>query len=406
MKRNALWLLIGNGGYATTQLLSIVIISKTLGVKDLGLFSLGLALTAPIMMFSNFGTRVLWVTDATGGLNYFQFRFTRFLSSISGFVVCFFFLLFYLDDTNHLLILLFIALSKVVESNADIYYADLHKQGDQKRICISMLSRGLMGILGMSIGCFLFNDLFIGVLCYSLCWLVSFIITDIFFGDPLKDNEFLLPSKNQIVWLAKQGSPLAISLFLVNINLNIPRIALESQHGLEAIGIFSALYFFIQTGSIVINSIGQLILPKLSKFYDRGLYDKHLQMIIKSFLIVFVFSSCGMLFCYLYGELLLLYLYDKSVSMYSNLLFLFFLLSPFQYLVSIMNPAISSTKKNVYLIWCQLLMFISILITALILVPTFDIAGAYYSTVVSSFIVLILYFFMYRKILRCAKNGV
>ena len=406
MKGKALWMIAGNGGYALFQLLIMVIISKTLGITELGVFSLGLALSAPIMLFSNFGTRILWITGVTNGMSFRLFRNARLISSTAGLLICFVFLTLYTQASEYLPIMALIALSKVIENNADIYYADFHKNSNQKLICISLLVRGLFGVAGVAVGCIFFHSLLVAAILYFLAWSVAHCLTDYIYGKRAivlgSDEEKL--SKKQLIWLAKQGAPLAVSLFLVNFNMNIPRIILENQHGLEAIGIFSALYFFIQTGSVVINSIGQVILPVLSKLFDKGETKKHLKITLKTFGVIFVFSSVGAVFSYFFGEYFLNLLFSKEIAAYSSLLSLFFLLSPAQYLISIMSQVIASTKNNLSLMWCQVVMLVIVVCLSFVFIPVSDIKGAYWATAIASGFVLLIYIYFYCRIIKLGRK--
>lgn len=402
MKSKALWMVTGNGGYAVFQLLNMVLISKNLGVAELGVFSLGLALSAPIMLFSNFGTRILWITNVNNGMSFRLFRNARIISSLVGLTVFLIFITLYTQNPDYLPIMALIAMTKVIENNADIYYANFHKRAKQKLICISLLVRGSLGVIGMALGCVLFHSLLIATIMYFIMWCIAHFLIEYVFSKSAIDmgpssNKL---SKNQLTWLVKQGAPLAIGLFLVNLNMNIPRIVLEKQHGLEAIGIFSALYFFIQTGSVVINSIGQVILPILSSLYDKGQMKQHLAISLKTFGVVFSFSAIGVFFSYFLGDYFLNLLFNEEVAAYASLLWVFFLLSPAQYLISIMNPIIASTKKNMSLMWCQLVMLLLVAVLSFTLIPVYNITGAYWATAISSIIVFIIYISFYTKTLR------
>ncbi|MEP1444770.1 MAG: oligosaccharide flippase family protein [Paraglaciecola sp.] len=404
MKSKALWMISGNGGYAAFQLLNMVVISKTLGVEELGVFSLGLALSAPIMLFSNFGTRILWITGVNHGMSFRLFRNARIISSLAGLLICLVFLAIYTQMSAHLPIMSLIAMSKVIENNADIYYADFHKTSNQKLVCTSLLVRGLFGVTGVIIGCVIFDSLLVAALLYFLTWGTAHLLTEHILTRTAvnmgSDQNTL--SKKQWIWLAKQGTPLAISMFLVNFNMNIPRVILENQHGLAAIGIFSALYFFIQTGTVVVNSIGQVVLPILSSMFDKGETKKHLFITLKTFGVIFAFSLSGAVFSYFFGKYFLNLLFSKEISSYSSLLCLFFLLSPAQYLITIMSQVIASTKNNISLMWCQLVMLVTVLILSFVFIPSNGIKGTYWATAIASGIVFLIYIFSY---LRAIKIG-
>lgn len=399
--KRAGWMVLGNGFYALFQLLNMVIISKILGVESLGVFSLALALTAPLMLFSNFGMRILWVTNSVSDSTFSDFRLMRLCMSLFGAAITCIFLLLYLPSSDYLSVYILIVVSKLVENNADIFYSKYHKDGEQRRISVSLITRGALGVSGMWVGCFIFESLLSGVFLYAFMWFLSHIFTEQirtpFSRQDLRNvREYSKIVKGVIVG----GTPIAIGLLLANLNMNLPRIQLEREYGLETVGIYSALYFFIQTGTVVITSIGQVILPKLSELHDSKDNSAHLVLVTKVLAIIVLMAMVAAIIIYLVGENILAILFNDTVAKFSSTLSMFLLLSPAQYSVSILNAVVASIKRNSLVMWCQFLMFIMVALLSIILISENGVIGAYLSYGISSVVVSIIYIFLYLKVLR------
>lgn len=402
--KRAGWMVFGNGFYALFQLLNMVIISKSLGIESLGIFSLALALTAPLMLFSNFGMRILWVTNSVSDSTFSDFRFMRLCMSLFGAAVTCIFLLLYLPSSDYLSVYILIVVSKLVENNADIFYAKHHKNGEQRRISVSLIMRGALGVSGMWVGCFIFESLFAGVFLYAFMWFLSHIFTEqIRTPFPRQDLRNVREYSEIVKDVIIRGTPIAIGLLLANLNMNLPRIQLEREYDLATVGIYSALYFFIQTGTVVITSIGQVILPKLSELYDKKNNPAHFFLVIKVLAFIVLMAIVAAIIVYFTGEYILAILFDDTVATFSSTLSMFLLLSPAQYSVSILNAVIASIKRNSLVMWCQFLMFILVALLSIILISENGVIGAYLSYGISSVVISIIYIGLYLKVLRVNK---
>src|SRR5438552_2838114 len=75
LRRDFAWVLSGNLLYSACQWGIVVALAKLGSPKQVGEYALGLAVSAPIMLFANLQLRALMASDVTG-----QFRFGRFLA--------------------------------------------------------------------------------------------------------------------------------------------------------------------------------------------------------------------------------------------------------------------------------------------------------------------------------------
>lgn len=404
MKTNSLWMVSGNGSYALFQGLIMIFISKTLGVEALGYFSLALALTAPIMLFSNFGLRTLWITDVGSEFSFKQFLRLRVFTVLVG--LCFSLLIasFYINEGFGIfLIIILVGLSKAIESFSDLQYAVYHKNMRQKKIAISLVLRGGCGALGIFLGALYFNSLEVAVLFYLLSWALVFLIIDF---PAQKDSYYSCQNleSHKSTEVLKLGLPLALAILFINLNLMGPRIILEQLVSIQALGIFASLYFFVQIGSIVANSIGQTAIPKLAKFYHQGLWKEHLTLVCKVLLIILLMGVLLAIFFYFFGEIILMLLFNEEISQNYKLLSLMFLVAPLFYFVSVMGHVMSSIKANKHLAINQLLVMLVNLLLCFIFIPEYGLHGVVYAAAFASGMAVIIYSFIYLLAIRKLRN--
>src|SRR5436190_15785492 len=75
LRSHFLWTLGGNVVYAACQWATLIVLAKLGSAEAVGQFALGLAVTAPIMLFANLQLASLQATDSTG-----EYRFGHYLA--------------------------------------------------------------------------------------------------------------------------------------------------------------------------------------------------------------------------------------------------------------------------------------------------------------------------------------
>jgi O-antigen/teichoic acid export membrane protein len=81
LKKNFFWSLAGNIIYALCQWLMLVIIARLGNEKDVGAYTLALAISAPIVLFLGMNLRVVIATDQKHDFKFRDYLFLRIISS-------------------------------------------------------------------------------------------------------------------------------------------------------------------------------------------------------------------------------------------------------------------------------------------------------------------------------------
>lgn len=395
MIEKIVWTITGNGGYALMQALAMILVNHYLGLEALGVFSLAMAVTAPIMLFSNLGLRNLWVTDVASRYSFDIFVAIRRITSSIAVLICMVVGFVYDAVEGFYLVVLLVALSKFVENDADVYYAFWNKENNQKKLALSVLFRGVFGCFGIWIGVKFFGDVYAALTLYLIAWIIVHYIYD------LRSIPVVRITMRDVLQEAPElilkGLPLGVALFLINMILNLPRFALERTDGLQAVGVFSALYFFVQAGSIAINSVGQAMLPKLSRHYAYDEKMDHLKISILMVGVALSFSILAAVFFYFLGGLLLELLYGRDMAVYSSVLVYMFLLSPLQYGVSLMGHIVSSAGKNVDIMKINLVGLLIGFVSVVPLITHYGMMGAVYAMAIISLVSLMYFCYVYYR---------
>ncbi|HEY3296729.1 MAG TPA: lipopolysaccharide biosynthesis protein [bacterium] len=273
LRANFAWTLSGNVVYAGCQWGMLVALAKLGTPEWVGQFALGLAVTAPVLLFANLQLRSVQATDVED-----QYRFGHFLAlrllmlglavlCIAGVILISGF------GRQAALVVAAVGLAKSFESISDVYYGLMQKHERMDRIAKSMMIKGPLSLAALAAGTYVTRSVAIGVAAMAVVWLGVLVLYDMRSGRMiLKANGARVDGKplwngavlRRLAWLAL---PLGVVMMLNSLNANIPRYAVEQRLGQWELGIFAALAYLQIAESTVINALGQSATPRLAAYF-------------------------------------------------------------------------------------------------------------------------------------------
>src|SRR5699024_2461728 len=128
------WSFTGNVIFALSQWGIITIIARFGSPDDLGIYSISLAITAPIILFFNFQLRLVLVTDATESYTFSDYFSSRIIHMLFAYIVIIVVAILYSDNFSLVLVILFMGLAKLFESLSDICLGYFQKIGNIEHI--------------------------------------------------------------------------------------------------------------------------------------------------------------------------------------------------------------------------------------------------------------------------------
>jgi O-antigen/teichoic acid export membrane protein len=408
LKQNFSWTFLGNALYSLFQWGVLIVIAKIAGSEMLGEFVLGMTVTAPVLMLLNLQLRGVIATDAKCEYTFNDYFSLRIYCIAISFIIillissCYYWILNRGIVTA--LMILAIGVSKCFESVSDLLYGYLQQQERMDTISKSMILKGVCTIVVFVCGLYLSNgNILVATVLYTFSWLLTLIFYDFAqtkkvydaLGAPSKsffDALSLKVLKKKHFELFMLSFPLGFVMFLVSLNVNIPRFFLDKYHGNYELGIFSGISYFIFVGTTIINALGQSATPRLSKLYaDRN--EK--QFVILSYKIMgigFIVGIFGIIAALLFGKEILIITYNDEFSQYNDLFVLMMIAGGIGYIASFIGFSVTATRKFSK----QTLPFVVITgataAASYLLIPSMGKYGAAYAAIISSVVNVILVF--------------
>lgn len=295
----------------------LIVLAKLGTPEGVGQFSLGLAVTAPVVMLTNLQLRAIQATDARR-----EFQFADYLALRLGMtalalaiIVGIAFLSGYEFETA--LVVLIIGVGKCFDSISDVYYGMLQQYEQMDRVAKSFILKGVLSLLALTAGMVLTRNVIWAALGWSLASLVVVAVYDLrtqrALGQRTPGEIWLTRASffnvKKLAWVAL---PLGITMMLVSLNVNIPRYFLQSYSGTYAVGIYSAMAYLTLVGNTVIVALGQAASPRFAAYHATANQTAFHALLRRLLQICLLGSVAGVLLAIVWGEGLLNLLYGTA----------------------------------------------------------------------------------------------
>ncbi|PMB24841.1 polysaccharide biosynthesis protein [Fischerella thermalis CCMEE 5319] len=379
LRRNFSWTFIGNAVYAACQWGILVVLAKFGSPEMVGQFTLGLAVTAPIIMFTNLQLRVVQATDARKEYLFRDYLGLRLLGTGLALVAIAIvtWLAGYRWETS--LVILLIGLAKAFESMTDVFHGLLQQHERMDRIATSLMIKGPLSLLLLGMGVYLSGNIIWGVLGLVCAWALVLLAYDIRNGVLILNHksqvlpQWHLQTQKKLLWLCL---PLGLVMMLISLNTNIPRYFIEQYLGERELGIFAAIAYLMIAGNMVVSALGESASPKLAKYYATGNGVAFRTLIFKLLGIATLIGGVGVLVALIGGRQILTLLYQAEYAEHSNLFVWLMVAAGIGYVASFLGYGMTAARY----FRVQMPLFVAVVSTSAIaclwLLPKLGLLGA------------------------------
>jgi O-antigen/teichoic acid export membrane protein len=331
LRANFSWTFVGNVIYAACQWGMIVLLTKLGSPEMVGQFALGLAVTAPIILFANLQLRSVQATDARQEFqfgHYFGLRLVT--TALALFSVS---IIVWISEFRWetALVILAIALAKSFEAVSDVFYGLLQQQERMDWIAKSMMIKGPFSLLGLGMGVYFTGSLVWGVAGMVIAWASVLVFYDYRSGAKVsrlvltqdepddylnKGPGLISPQWEWVILgrLVKIAFPLGIVAMFMSFNVNVPRYFIEHYLGERELGIFAAMAYLMVVGGTVVGALGQSASPRLAKYYAAGHLQAFKELLLKLLGLGIIIGGSAVLVAMLVGGELLTLIYQPEYA--------------------------------------------------------------------------------------------
>ncbi|HEY9770843.1 MAG TPA: oligosaccharide flippase family protein [Coleofasciculaceae cyanobacterium] len=407
LRRNFSWTFVGNAVYAACQWGMLVVLAKLGSPEMVGQFTLGLAITAPVFMFTNLQLRHIQATDAKQQYLFGDYLSLRLISTALGLALIAMITLAAGYRWEISLVILLVGLAKAFESISDVFYGLIQQQERMDRIALSLMLKGPISLIMLGLGVYLSGNIIWGMIGLVVSWAIVAIGYDLRNGKSILKNirrdthnkELILDARLKLNWERKKlanliwlALPLGFGMLLISLNVNIPRYFVERYLGERELGFFAAIAYLMVAGNMVVNALGESATPKLAKYYAAGDSKAFRKLLIWLLGIAASLGGLAIIVAKVAGSQILTLVYQPEYAKYVDLFVWLMVAAGISYISSFLGYAMTAAR---YFRVQMPLFSIATATSALScfwLVPTFELKGAAIALILSAVVQAIMTF--------------
>lgn len=304
LQNNFAWTFAGNMVYAICQWGMLSVLAKLGSATIVGEFTLGLAISAPIFMFTNLQLRAVQATDFEAECRFADYFSLRLMTTLAGLVSVCAILPLTTNSSQVRIVILMVSISKSLECMSDVTAGLLQREELLRRVSISLIFRGIGSAAAFSLLFALTHSVALAVLAMSTVWLLVLLLYDVpnvrsVIG---KGERFFRFDAGEIRKLAVLGLPLGSVATLVSLNTNIPRYFLLHQLGLAEQGIYASLAYLVVAVSLVVLALTQSVTTRLARMFAAGERKQFVKLMLKLSMLGFMVVVVGVPFSFIAGK--------------------------------------------------------------------------------------------------------
>jgi O-antigen/teichoic acid export membrane protein len=353
LRRNFSWVLAGNVIYAATQWGMLTTLAKLGTPQMVGQFALGLAITAPVILFAGLQLQVVQATDAGDQYRFSEYLALRLVTTLLalGVILGIVYSVGYRWETA--LVILLVAVAKAFESASDMLYGLFMRHERMEHLARSMIMRGLLALAALCVAVYLTGSVVWGVVGMALSWALVLFVHDLRSGARILDYEAgsggaseLRPrwEAETLVRLAWLALPLGVVIALISLNTNIPRYFVEHHLGERELGIFAAMAYIMVAGMTVVNALGRSITPRLARYYAERELASFSRLLLKATGIGAALGVAGVLVPLVAGREILTLIYTSEYAEHADVFVGLMVAAGLSYVASFLGYGITAAR--------------------------------------------------------------
>lgn len=378
LRNNFAWTFAGNVVYAGCQWGMLSALAKLGNASIVGQFTLGLAVSAPVFMFTNLQLRAVQATDVNAEGGFPDFFSLRLLSTLLGLMLIVGLLPLAGASATIRLVIVLVSISKSFECMSDVAAGLLQREEQLKRVAISLMIRGIASVLVFSVVFAYSRNLLAAIAGLIVVWVGVLVLYDLpnvrRFGRIR--GSFFRFDRRELSRLALLGLPLGWTATLSSLMTNIPRYFLQHDLGLADQGIFASLAYLVVVISLVVVALGQSVTTRLARLFAEGQIGKFTVLLTKLSLLGGLIIAAGVPLSLFIGRPLITLVYGREYAEHANLLALLVAVAGAQTIGTFLICALTAAREFRAQFPVYVLAVLVTITASAILIPRYGLMGA------------------------------
>ena len=317
--RNIIWNFIGNIFYLGIQWVITVFVARKSGLRDAGVLSLAMSVSAIFQTIAFWGMRNYQVSDIEEKYTDNTYIKSRIDTCILSLVFCMGFALISSYDFRQMMAILCFMCFRISEGFSDVLHGICQKNGRLDLAGKGFFMKGIAIAIMFSIGYCLFDSLNIGLFLMAIGASCVTLFYDyrnsLRFAYSLDRIEMLSD-----ITLLRETLPLCICVFLQSAISTVPKLILEKTFGEVALGAYSSVF---APALLIQAAAGYIFIPFIGYFsacYQRRNVRNFKKLFLKICLCIAAIGAIVILCAKLIGWRILSFVFGSVIVGYEYLL--------------------------------------------------------------------------------------
>jgi len=373
--------IVGTLLMAINQWLQIILITRLLGLYEVGLFSYFLALTGPLVLFSRFTLARLLPTQRRLKYDYIIFKQFRTVTNYAFIIVSIILMIFIdLGMYEKICFMIFI-IFKYYENKEEFIYTENIAESRILFLGQSKIIKSIVIIILFSISTFIFESLMMSITSLFIGQFLVYYFFDRKHSISIK-NDWSSMTAAQFKNIFLLGFGLCVVEILSSLSTNIPRYILEEFHSVEVLGIFATIMYFTVITNNIVMAINEGVIANLSR-ESMASIRKFYRSFFKLCIMFSVLIIIGEIILILYGNDIVILVYGSEFIGLEREMILLGVLLVFVVYSKILEMALSILNLYKQLVFIQMLTFVSTLVLSLIVIIPYGLTGAFIVAIIT-----------------------
>lgn len=399
--KNFSWTFVGSLIFAFSQWIILIVLAKFGNPEVVGQFSLGLAITAPFVLFANMQLRNIVATDSVEKYSFSQYFGTR----LSIMFITLFILLVFLLFTNYSIylsvVILLVGLSKVIESLSELTHGYFQQKERMDYAGKSLILKSISSIMAFSVVFIITRNLLFSLIALNVVWFFRLLLFDLKIVSKYTEVK---PNYSNIKSILLLGLPLGFVSIINSLNTNIPRYFLENYYNIEQLGYFSAIAYILVVGNLFIRPVSLVTAPRIAQSFQVGNIKRYIRYTLLSLIIALILGVFIFIIIFIKGDFLLTIIYDNRYAKYSKIFNIMAIGSIIGFFTTFLNTSIVAAREFKIQPVINLITLSVTSLVSIMFVPTMGILGAAYVTLIAFITQFLLSLMLFLYILKKVKK--
>lgn len=376
---NSIWVLGGNLVYGACLALVPLIIGRTASLQDVGEYTLGFAISAPIIALSMVQLRVLMVTDSARTVPFEAYRTARLISTVAAAIVVGGIAVTWGGSQGAVLAI--VGAAKCMDAIGDCYLGFFQAHSRLDVMGVSLILNGVLTLLSvwalLALGC--------PLVVAALGSLGSSIVASVVYPTLAKRRTPTRPpggtaadewELREAVSQLRLASHLGIASGINSLNSNVPRYALQIFSGTATQGVFSALAQLMLLVTMTVGSVSQATLPWFARTFRADSTAGLRNALAKVSIVTAVAGAAFVIAVAVFGGTLLADVYGPGYQGRESLLVWLAAGAAVGSFAWFLDGAMSTMRVLAPQMWLNLVTLLVTSVACLVLVPSGGATGA------------------------------